>query len=193
MKTSISLLSRLTAFFVASLAVASAQVNITTWQVDQSHSGNNSQETILTPANVGSSGSFGLLFTQPTDGQTYGQVLYASNVNVNGTNHNLVFVGTEHDSMYAFDADNNTGANANPIWHYPMLPDGTIPVPQADVGSGDISVELGLTTTPVIDPATSTIYVVSKVKTMTARTDNTGSYAAGNLSAISPRARPGHR
>jgi hypothetical protein len=180
MKTYTSVLSRFAiAFLMASLSAASAQVNITTWQADLTHSGTNPNETILTPANVGSAGSFGLLFTQPTDGQTYGQVLYAGGVNVSGTTHNLVFVGTEHDSMYAFDADGNTGSNANPIWHDAMLPTGTVPVPQADVGSGDISIELGLTTTPVIDPPSSTIYVVSKVKTTTARTDNTGSYAVG--------------
>jgi len=157
---------------------AGAQVNITTWQVDLQHSGNNSQETILTPANVGSAGSFGLLFTQPMDGQTYGQPLYASNVNVGGTAHNIVYVGTEHCSLYAFDADSNTGSNAAPIWHAAMVPTNTTPVPQADVGSGDISVELGMTTTPVIDLSTSTIYCVTKVKTTAARTDSTGTYAA---------------
>src|SRR5271155_2613051 len=151
MTTLTTIFSRLAVvLFMVSLSIASAQVNITTWQADLTHSGTNPNETILTPANVGSAGSFGLLFTQPTDGQTYGQVLYAGGVNVSGTTHNLVFVGTEHDSMYAFDADNNTGSNANPIWHDAMLPTGTEPVPQADVGSGDISIELGLTTTPVI-------------------------------------------
>ncbi len=164
---------------MAFASVAYAQVFMTTWQADLTHSGNNPNETILTPANVGSAGSFGLLFTQPTDGQTYGQVLFAGGINVSGTTHNIVYVGTEHDSLFAFDADSNTGTNANPIWHDAFLPTGTEPVPQANVGSGDISIELGITTTPVIDPTSNTIYIVSKVETTTPRTDNTGSYAAG--------------
>ena len=148
----------------ASALGASAQVNITTWQGDLQHTGANLNETILTPAAISSPGNFGLLFTQPTDGQTYGQPLLVSGVNVGGTTHNLVFVATEHDSLYAFDADNNTGANTNPIWHDSFLPAGTVPVPQSVVGSGDISIELGITTTPVVDTTSSTIYIVSKVQ-----------------------------
>jgi hypothetical protein len=167
------------ALMMALTSPLAAQVNITTWQADLLHSGNNPNETTLTPANVGAAGEFGLLFTQQTDGQTYGQVLYASNVNVNGTTHNIVYVGTEHCSLYAFDADSNTGANANPIWHDAMIPANAEPVPQSVVGSGDISVELGMTTTPVIDLSSSTIYCVTKVETTAARTDSTGTYAAG--------------
>src|SRR5271167_1551601 len=85
---------------------AAAQVNITTWDCDLTHSGVNPNETILTPANVNTANNFGVLFTQPLDNQNYGQILYASNINVAGTTHNIVYVGTEGDSMYAFDADN---------------------------------------------------------------------------------------
>lgn len=151
-------------FALALTGKAPAQVSITVWQVDLQHSGNNSHESILTPGNVGAQGSFGLLFSQPMDGQTYGQPLIASGVNVGGTTHNIVYVCTEHCSIYAFDGDSNTGANANPIWHDNLLPAGTVPVPQSVVNSGDISVELGITTTPVIDMSTNTIYIVSKVQ-----------------------------
>ncbi|HWB59872.1 MAG TPA: LamG-like jellyroll fold domain-containing protein, partial [Chthoniobacteraceae bacterium] len=141
---------------------AAAQANVTMWQVDLQHSGNNSHETILTPANVSSPGNFGLLFYQVMDGQTYGQPLIASGINVSGTTHNIVYVCTEHDSIYAFDGDTAIGPTANAIWHDSLLPAGCIPVPQSVVGSGDISIELGITTTPVIDLSTSTIYIVSK-------------------------------
>ena len=143
---------------------AFAQVNITTWQVNLQHTGNNASETILTPGNISVPGNFGLLFSQPLDGQTYGQPLLMSGLSVGGTTHNIVYVCTEHCSIYAFDADSNIGPNANPIWHDNLLPAGTVPVPQSVVGSGDISIELGITTTPVIDPATNTIYIVSKVQ-----------------------------
>src|SRR3954462_13460745 len=104
------------AALIASALQASAQVNITTWQVDLQHTGNNSAETILTPGNISSPGNFGLLFFQQMDGQTYGQPLLASGVSVGGTPHNIVYAATEHCSLYAFDADSNVGPNANPIW-----------------------------------------------------------------------------
>jgi fibronectin type 3 domain-containing protein len=158
-------------FFLALPAItASGQVNITTWQADLQHTGANLNETILTPANVGSAGSFGLLFTQALDGQSYGQPLYVSTATLgtlpDGSSHNVVYVATEHCSVYAFDADSNpTGQSSAPLWHASLLPAGTVPVPQSDVGSGDIQVELGITTTPVIDPSSGTLYIVSKVKT----------------------------
>jgi hypothetical protein len=148
-----------------SFGVARAQTSITMWQADTQHTGQNLHESILTPGTVSSPGNFGLLFTQPTDGQIYGQPLIAAGVNINGTTHNVVYVATEHDSIYAFDADGNSGANASPLWQDSFIQSGvTEPVPQADVSSADISDELGITTTPVIDPSGSTIYIVSKIK-----------------------------
>ncbi len=155
--------------FVLTGIAAVGQVNVTTWQADLQHTGANLNETILAPANVGSPGSFGLLFTQALDGQSYGQPLYVSSAALgkfaDGSSHNVVYVATEHCSIYAFDADNNaTAQNSVPLWHASLLPAGTIPIPQSDVGSGDIQVELGITTTPVIDVSGGTLYVVSKVK-----------------------------
>src|ERR1700677_840853 len=152
-------------FFSLCLAeVVSAQVNITTWQDNLQHTGNNANETILTPGNISAPGNFGQLFSQPLDGQTYGQPLLMSGLSVNGSPINIVYVATEHFSIYAFNADTNVGPYASPIWHVSMLPTGCVPVPQSVVGSGDISIELGCTTTPVIDPVSNTIYIVSKVQ-----------------------------
>ena len=154
----------LCAVLFAAVCPASAQVNVTTWQANNQHTGNNDKETILTPDNVGSPGNFGLLFSQPLDGQTYGQPLLVSGLAVGGKTHNVLFAATQHGSLYAFDADDNKGTNANPLWQVSMLPAGTVPVPQSVVGSSDIPVELGVTTTPVIDTGSSTIYLVSKVQ-----------------------------
>ena len=141
------------------------QVNVTTWDGGLTHTGLNSSETILTPLNVGATGGFGLLFTHPLDGKCYTQPLYISGVNIGGAVHNVIYVATEHDGVYAFDADSVTGANANPLWYDSLLPAGTTPVPNGDTGAGDITPELGVTGTPVIDTTTNTLYVVTKVKT----------------------------
>ena len=98
------------------------------------------------------------------DGQTYGQPLLASSVNVAGTTHDIVYVATQHGILYAYDVDGNTGASASALWQVVLLPVGTVPVSQNVVGSADIPVELGGTTTPMIDVSGSTIYIVSKVQ-----------------------------
>jgi hypothetical protein len=154
------------AILIAAAMDVSAGVNLTTWQADLQHTGQNLNEKILNPENISSKGSFGYLFSQPVDGQTYGQPLLASGIDIGGATHNIVYVATEHDSVYAFDADNNQGDNARPLWHDSLLPAGTQPVPQNIIGSSDISVEVGITTTPVIDMASRTLYVVSKVETL---------------------------
>jgi fibronectin type 3 domain-containing protein len=128
--------------------------------------GVNSNETILTPANVNST-NFGKLFATPVDGQVYAQPLYVENVNITtGTNqgtHNVVFIATEHDSLYAIDA--NTGTI---LWHDALLTpehSGTVTsVPSGAVNSGDLSPEIGITATPVIDTATNTIFVENKTQ-----------------------------
>ena len=89
--------------------VAPSSVNIPTWHADNGRSGLNSNETQLTPANVNAAG-FGKLFSYAVDGYSYAQPLYISNLRINGSSHNVVFVATEMASVYAFDADNSATA-----------------------------------------------------------------------------------
>jgi hypothetical protein len=141
-----------------------AQVPVTTWHYDNSRSGANPSETILTPQNVNSSG-FGRLFLQPVDGQVIGQALYLPQVSIPGAGvHNVVYVATMHDSVYAFDADSNTGKNADPLWHTSFLSLGASTVPVAVQGCGGVTMwsEVGIVSTPVIDPVAGTLYVVAK-------------------------------
>ncbi len=83
---------------------ALAQVSVTTFHNDNARTGQNSQETILTPANVNSQ-QFGKLFSVTVDGQVYAQPLYVPGVSINGGTHNVVYVATENDSLYAIDGD----------------------------------------------------------------------------------------
>jgi hypothetical protein len=136
-----------------------AQVNVTTYHNDNSRTGQNIQETILTPANVNSS-QFGKLFTVTVDGSVYAQPLYLPNVSIGGGTHNVVYVATEHDSVFAIDADAGTI-----YWQKSLILSGGSTVSSStDLGCGDISNEVGITGTPVIDTTTGTLYVVAKSK-----------------------------
>jgi uncharacterized protein (TIGR03437 family) len=141
-------------------AQLSAQVNVLTWQYDNTRAGANRSETTLTPVNVNST-NFGKLFSYPVDGYIYGQPLYLAGVSIPGKGtYNVVYAATQHDSVYAFDADTNTA----PLWTVNFLTGGATTVPNGDVGCTQIVPELGITSTPVIDAAGGTIYVVAMTK-----------------------------
>jgi hypothetical protein len=139
-----------------------AQVNVLTYHNDNARSGQNTNETILTPANVNTNG-FLKLFTTQVDGYVYAQPLYVSGLNIPGKGvHNVVFIATEHNSIYAFDADSNLGASGGLLWQVNLgLSAAT---PNTDFGNQygpytTLVPEVGITSTPVIDLASGTIYV----------------------------------
>src|SRR2546430_5004460 len=124
-------------------------VNVTTWHNDLTRQGLNTNETVLTPANV-NSGTFGKLFSYAVTGQIYAEPLYVSNLNMGalGT-HNVVFVATENNDVYAFDAVNN-GAGGGQLWHVNLGP----AVSNTLLGPAnytDITPQGRITSTPVID------------------------------------------
>jgi len=136
-----------------------AQVNVTTYHNDNARTGQNTQETILTPFNVNSA-QFGKLFTVAVDGYVNAQPLYIANLPIQGGTHNVLYIATEHDSLYAIDADNGTV-----YWHITLIPAGGSTVNSAtDTKCGDIVPELGITGTPVIDINTGTLYLVAVSK-----------------------------
>jgi hypothetical protein len=147
------------ALLCAAAGVLHAQVNVTTYHNDVARTGQNIQETILTPANVNSS-QFGKLFSVPVDGVVYAQPLYLSGVNVAGGTHNVLYIETEHDSVYAIDAD--SGAVYAQVSLIPA--GGSTQNSSSDIGCGDLVPEVGITGTPVIDPATGTLYVIASSK-----------------------------
>jgi hypothetical protein len=151
-------------FIVVAMTLGSAQTPVTTWHFDNARSGANPNETILTPLNVNSN-QFGRLFNQPVDGQIIGQALYLPGVIIPGAGvHNVVYVATMNDSVYAFDADSATGSNANPLWHTSFLGRGVTPVPikLQRCGGTTLWTQVGIVSTPVIDATSGTIYVVAK-------------------------------
>ena len=161
-------------------------MSVLTYHNDLARTGENHIETLLTPASV-SSGQFGRLFTYAVDGEVYAQPLYLPGVVIPGQGiHNVVFVVTEHDSVYAFDADNYLAA---PLWHVSFLDPaaGVTAASAADLECASISPEIGITGTPVIDPVTGTLYVVA----MTEPTPDNYSHQLHALDVTSGAEKPG--
>jgi len=143
-----------------------AAQNVLTDHEDNNRDGVQANETILTPQNVSSS-TFGKRFSLPVDGYVYAQPLYVANYPMaDGQTHNVLFVATEHDSVYAFDADGHNPSSGF-LWHKSLLNSGETSVPSSDVTGGDLTPEVGITSTPVIDPSTGTLYTVAKLKSGT--------------------------
>jgi hypothetical protein len=153
-----SITSRSAALAVTSGPV-SAGTDVLTYKNDLSRSGGNLSESTLTLNNV-TSASFGLLRNLPVDGKVDAQPLYVSRLSISGSLHNVVFAATEHDSVYAFDADTGSA-----LWHVSLLAAGET---LSDArGCGQVSPEIGITSTPVIDRsagAHGTLYVVAMSK-----------------------------
>lgn len=137
--------------------------NVLTWRNDNSRTGQMLKETMLTPANV-NSGQFGKKFSFAVDQQIYTQPLWVSNVSIAGKGkHNVVYVATENDSVYAFDAG---GSPKAPLWHvnFTNPSQGITAVPCADDGGCAVSTVIGITGTPVIDGNSKTLYLVAFTK-----------------------------
>ncbi len=138
---------------------------VLTWHNDNLRTGRNTSESTLTLKNVNST-NFGKLFTLTTDGLVDAEPLYVPNVTIGGASHNALFVVSENDSVYAFDAD-----NGSPLWQVTALVGSE--VASDNRSCGQVTPKIGITSTPVIDPSSGphgTIYLVAMSK------DSSGNY-----------------
>jgi len=158
---------------VAATSVSNASVNVSapvavtdltgvfSYHYDSQSTGQNTKEYALTTSTVNPS-TFGLLFNCPVDGFMFASPLYAANLTIGAQTRNVVFVATEHNSVYAFDADSPSCVQ---LWKTNFLSSGVTTVAPADTGDGvSLVVEFGISGTPVIDPATNTLYVAANTK-----------------------------
>src|ERR1700733_8295354 len=152
-------LALLFAFLCITATCARAQVDVLTQHNDSARTGTNLRETVLTPENVNKA-QFGMLFKRVLDDQLYTQPLIATNVQVDGGMHDIVYVTTVNNSVYAFDA-NDAEASA-PLWHvnFGAPANGH----STDFGCLDINGQMGIIGTPVIDKARGVLYVVALTK-----------------------------
>lgn len=146
-------------------AAVTSLAGIYTYHDDQPRTGQNLLEYALTPTSI-SAANFGKLWSCPVDGDVYAQPLYVANLTIGSGVHNVVLVATEHDSVYAFDADNGS---CTPYWQFSALSSGVTTIPATDddysgYTCGDIPFEYGITGTPVVEPSSETIYLVTNTK-----------------------------
>ena len=151
---------------IANRTSAPANTAIMTYHNDNMRTGQNTNETILNTSNVNTN-TFGRRVSYPVDGQIYAQPLFVPNVQVNNRIYNIVYIATENDSVYAFDADQTTASG--PLWQTSFINPvaGITAVPAQDLygsGSQDIKPVIGITGTPVIDQLNGTLYVVAFTK-----------------------------
>src|SRR5437867_4438722 len=150
---------RMIAVGIVCLLAAAVTAQVLTQHNDSARTGENLGETVLNVLNVNVN-QFGKLFTEAVDGQIYAQPLYVPNVVVSGLTRNVVVVATEHNSVFAIDAD--ATAPSTPLWQMNLGPS----VPSGDIANWcrNIWAEIGVTSTPVIDPVGGTVYVVAMSK-----------------------------
>ncbi|KAA2255461.1 hypothetical protein F0L68_28250 [Solihabitans fulvus] len=142
---------------------APADTAVLTQKNEPTRTGWNAHETVLNQSTLDPA-HFGRRTSYPVDGAIYAQPLFVPGLTVDGGTHNAAIVATEHDSVYAFDTDATGQAHA-PLWRRSLLPQGARPVSaEHDVTCAAISPEVGVTGTPVIDPATRTLYVVATTR-----------------------------
>jgi hypothetical protein len=144
---------------------------VSTYLNGNSRQGGNLQEYALAtsgPTAVNST-NFGKLFSCAVDAAIYGQPLWVANLSISGVSHNVVYVATQHNSLYAFDADSSSCTN---VWGgaKSLNPSGQTWVTSTDVGCTDLQPDIGIVGTPVIDLASKTIYVLTKSKTTSGTT-----------------------
>ena len=140
-----------------------AQITISTNRYDGARTGANLSESKLTASNVNVNG-FGKLSSYPVDGSVYAQPLYVPGVTIGGTARNVLYIATMHDKVYAFDADS---PSATPLWMRDFTsPPSVTPVPITDLVAANKNIvgNVGIQSTPVIDPATGTIYLLARTK-----------------------------
>lgn len=140
----------------ATLTVVAATADVTTYHNDNARTGQNLTEQVLTPANVKQS-SFGLRNLSPVDGKIDAQPLVLSAYSIGGSTHNVVYAATEHDTVYAFDAD--TGVK---LWQVSLLASGE--TPSDNRSCNQVAPEIGVTATPVIDRAAGNLFVIAMSK-----------------------------
>ena len=146
------------AVLLLTAATALAQTpTVSTWHNDNLRDGQNTHETILTTSNVNST-KFGKLFSYTVDGQIDAQPLYIPKVSISGGTHNVIYVATENDSVYAFDAD---GLSTTSLWHTSLLLNGGVAAPCVNLAGCAISPVVGITGTPVVNLSSNTLYVVA--------------------------------
>jgi hypothetical protein len=136
---------------------ATGSVDVTTFQYNNGRTGANLSETVLTPSNVKST-TFGKIGFFSVDGKVDAQPLYLSQFSIAGGTHNVLFVATEHDTVYAFDADSGMV-----LWQKSMLGSGETPSESVN-GCSQVTPEIGVTSTPVIDRSRGVIYLVAMSK-----------------------------
>jgi hypothetical protein len=157
----------LAVFAIAALARAQ---RVITSQYDNARTGANLNESKLTPRNVNAQ-HFGKVFTFYVDGDVYAQPLFLGGVEIPGKGrHDVLFIATEHDSVYAFDAYGNP---STPLWQARFLKKGLTTVPALYASCPFISPEIGITSTPVIDPDTGTLYVLARTMDRSGFFENT--------------------